>query len=491
MTTSMNPTRSASYYRCVECYSELHDDGGQAIECAVCGNSYPSIAEIKLMVSNPIDLMFSNAERPGVLRQEAENRWKELLSVLEKSGADSSGEALSKLESGHKNQLANLDLIEEALVPVKEFLAGQPQGKSFLGGFLGAGWPASDMFRYFYRDWHDTGEQKFLTRMFSGAIKEHCAADPNAMAVLGCGACGLLYSLSEFFPASFGVELSISTLLFAKKVLDGEAITTRFNLPNDEVPIEQLAIGLRGPARTGNGIQLVAADVNRLPFKSSSLSCVVTQYLFDIMGNQPAFAAEVRRVLEPGGVWINFGVPQYVRLQDQITNMNLPAFFAQTGFDLLDLAEHQYVHLDMTEVSHWSYSYKQPAIFFVVKKNATQHPESPDGFAEYFAKQGNSVLNKVPRLSAGIAIQHETVFSRKGIKEQMLVEIQQARRLGAIGMAKEAALFADWFLRQMDGSRSVGEITTALRATFGEVLKEGDVLKLFRQLKGDAIISLE
>lgn len=490
MATSVKPTRSVSYYRCVECHNHLHDGTGQSIECSVCGNSYPSIADVKLMVSNPIDLMFSNVERPATLRREVQNKKQELLSVLEKRNRKASDEAMNKFEAGFKAQLANLDLIDEALAPAKEFLEGQPQGKSFLGGFLGVGWPASNMFRYFYRDWHDTAEQRFLGQIFTRAIKEHCGPNPNAVAVLGCGGCGLLYSLSDLFQMSFGVELSISTLLFARRILNGDPITAYFNLPNDEVPLEQLEIKLHGPEEIPQRIQLIAADVNRLPFESSSLTCVITQYLFDIMNNQQALAAEIRRVLEPGGVWMDFGVPSFVRIEDQITNLDLRTFFAESGFDLLERQEYQYVHLDMREVSTRSYSYEQPTAFFVVKKNSAEHQESPDVFADYFAKRGASVLNKVPKLSAGIAIQDEIQFNEKGITEQKLVEIVQFRRLGATLMAKEAALFADWFLRQMDGSRTVGEITNTLRSKFGEVLKEEEVLRLFSLLKSDALISL-
>ena len=53
----------------------------------------------------------------------------------------------------------------------------------------------------------------------------------------------------------------------------------------------------------------------------------------------------------------------------------------------------------------------------------------------------------------------------------------------------KTAEFADWFLGQIDGSRSIGEIGKLLRARYGNLIADHEVIAFFRQLREDAIVT--
>lgn len=475
-------------YQCVRCQSDLQGGAGQVFTCQTCGALYPEIGGVRILADAHVDLLHSHFERVVASRKEVEDKRLDRLARFR--GGAHSREALASIERAYKGQLSNLELIEESLSPVKEYLSAATAGRSFLGNFFNPGWAAVELLGYFYRDWYGTDEALFVGTLFSDAIKKHCRVGDGAVAVLGCGAGGLLPNVSGFFPAVFGVDLSISALLLTERLLGGGGFDIHFSLPKDEYPLEQKRVELRGPAFRPAGLKLLMADVNRLPFQSSSLSCVVTQFLMDLMRDHRAFAAEIRRVLTPGGIWLNFGLPGYVALGDQLTHLDLHAFFNSAGFDLLDLSLHQYKHLDLTPVSEWAASSAQPAMAFAVRKNEAESSRPPDYFADYFARKGGAIWTKVPRLVAGVSVSRERLFTAAGVAENNAVIVHQAKRLEALGVTDGGAGFVGWFLRQVNGTNSVQGIADSMRMEFGESIGEDEIVMFFRLLSEEAIVTL-
>ena len=479
--------QSGSYFQCVQCHGDLQEAVSGALECVVCGTSYPKIKNIRLLVDHPVDLLSAHAAWVLNAREEIVRRSGELTATC---GEESpSRAALACLDAAYRGQLANLEIIAESITPMTEYLDSHSEEPSFFGDLFNAGLPANDLFKYFYRDWSETEEARVTTALFAGAIKEYCQAGAGAAVVLGCCACGLLYHIANLFPVAFGVEFSVSTLLLADRLLSGEEISVYLNLPSDEFPEVQSCARLRGPMERRSGIKLIAANANQLPFRSSSLSCVMTQFLLDIMPNQQAFAAEIHRVLAPQGIWINFGNPGCVRRRDQFTHLDLPLFCKNAGFDLLDLSMHRYRHLDLSEISEWAAAPVHPAIFFVARKGPNRNDERADPFVEYFAGRGDSVRAKVPQLAVSVAVGHEKLFDSRGIKKRNSITVQHSKKFAASGVTDETAEFADWFLGQIDGSRSIGEIGTLLRARYGNMIADHEVIAFFRQLREDAIVT--
>jgi SAM-dependent methyltransferase len=194
------------------------------------------------------------------------------------------------------------------------------------------GWSLDQLVPYFYRDWAGTKEANRLGMLFTHAIEDYCGDLRHSVAVLGAGACGLLHRISGFFTSSFGVDLSVPALLLARRLMEGEELYLHLNLPYGRFPRAQRQIRLAAPEKKAEGLTLIAADVNNLPFPSSSLSCVITQYIMDLVPDQARLASEVYRVLAPGGVWINYGIPVSLTDFDAPNNLDLHWFFDRTGF---------------------------------------------------------------------------------------------------------------------------------------------------------------
>jgi SAM-dependent methyltransferase len=199
--------------------------------------------------------------------------------------------------------------------------------KAFYWDFVRPGWPILNLLPYFYRGWYGTEDLRFLIDLFIGSIRERRKNKRDGIAVLGVCACGLIYEVAEFCDTVFGLDLSVEALLLAKRLLHGGEVALYFNFPESDSVICQEKITLRGPANKRSGIRLIAADVNRLPFSSQSLSCVITQYLLDIVPSRKALAREIHRVLSPEGVWINFALQLASAAADLSTALDLPQIF--------------------------------------------------------------------------------------------------------------------------------------------------------------------
>jgi SAM-dependent methyltransferase len=480
ITNAPTKTGEKFSYRCVQCESYLQP-GSESFFCAVCAATYPSIAEVKVFVSDPDEVLSAHAAWIAKRRKDLEDNQRQL--PARSIPGSQPDQVLATLERAHAGLLANLAVIETEMTPVKQYLTGRRNRKSFFGDFAGMGWPAGEMLQYYYRDWHGTAEASFLNKLFSDSIKRYCNDPTGAAAVLGSGAGGLLHHLAQFFPRTFGVELAIDTLLLSRKLLDGGEVVLNFNLPSDEFPKAHKSVRLHGAESKRAGIELIAANASQLPFPSSSLSCVTTQYLFDLVPNQRAFAGELRRVLKPGGIWISFGIP--------IPHLDLPQFLKQAGVDALEISTHQHRHLDLSGLSEHAPVTAQMPVLFVARKNGSHIDTRPNHFAKYFAGKGDSIWSQVPRLAVGVVINHERRFAGGSTSERRAIVIEHASRPVTYTVANETAMLAEWVLRKLDGKRSLREIVRILRAEFGETVKEAEAVKFFRLLAEASIIQIE
>ena len=136
-----------------------------------------------------------------------------------------------------------------------------------------------------------------------------------------------------------------------------------------------------------------------MPFASNSISCVVTQYLFDLMNDQAALAAEIHRVLVPDGLWINFGLPSCQSAIDLATHLDLPSFLEWNGFGACEVGSHRSSQLDLTSMSELAGAITQTHVFFVARKSERERQSAATFFAEYFSGHEGPLLGKTPTLS--------------------------------------------------------------------------------------------
>jgi SAM-dependent methyltransferase len=310
--------------------------------------------------------------------------------------------------------------------------------------------------------------------------------------VLGCGACGLVQRVAELFPITFGVDLAIDTLLLSKKLLDGEHFTLHYNIPRMTFPVSREAVRIEGAAQKREGINLLAANVQQLPFRSASLSCVITQYMMDIVPSQERVASEINRVLAPGGVWLDFSLPLALNAADQFNSSGLPLFLKRAGFKLLEQSMHRFTFLDLSPLSEWAWTSSQTPVRFAAEKVSTPQAERPDYFAAYFSGASDAVWDKVPKRVVDISLVHERRFTDGEIREQhgLMVLHLNNNRPGNFAVAPDTAMLIEWFLRAVDGVRTVREIFDLVRKDFGEIIQPEEMLKFFSELEESSFIEI-
>lgn len=475
-------------YRCVRCHSPLVAQEGAGLSCPVCTADYPTVGGIKVLTLKPHRLIQAHVGRVPERRKElADQREK-----LSARGEGDSPQGWARALQGYDGLLANLEVVEQALQPAREYLASHPARKGLLDDFLlESAWPSFHMLGYFYRDWGGTDEARFVTDLFTGAVQRHGGGERDRVAVLGCGACRLVHDLGELFPTVYGVDLAFDSLLLARALLEGGELNLTFNFPRPQLPIAQKVVRVQGPAQSQAGIELVTADVARLPFSSSSLRYVLSQYLLDIVPSPNKMISEIRRVLAPGGLWINFSnlsddnSPPEVRSYDQVNNLDLPSFLRKSGFALREESMHRFTLLDLSSVSEWALTNTESPIFFVAQKD-TLAPEPRDLFAEYFARQGDGVWSLAPRLASPVSMIQERIFTASGIQEGKRIRFSGGMR----PLSNDMALLAEGLLRMIDGTRTLGEMFGGLKENYGNLIGEDDFLGLFSELSDIELIAL-
>jgi SAM-dependent methyltransferase len=478
------------FYRCVRCSSSLVECEDKSLACDVCHAQYPIIGKVRGLTFKPNRLLRAQAGRVNERYREVAK----LKSDLEETGgAGHSPEALSQALRGYDRWLADLDLLEQLMQPVRDYLVSQPPPGNPLDDFLlESGWPSFRMLPYFYRDWAGTAEATFVTDLFTRAIEKYCGDRRGGVAVLGCGAGRLAYDFSDLFPAVFGVELAVDSLLLAQALLDGAEVDLHFNFPYPHIPIDQPTVRLKGPARRAGNIELAAADVSRLPFSSGSLQCVTTQYLLDVVTSPDSVYREIHRVLAPGGLWINFSnlsennSPPEVRPFDQLNNLGLSGFFRRYGFNLLEEAVHRFSLLDLSALSKWAPANLETPVFFVARKEDGPGLEATDEVAAFFAGRSDRVWTMVPKIATPIQVVRSRSFTGQGVDEVTRLEIFQASR----PVDPEMALLSEGLLQMIDGTRTLGEIFGALQANYGDLIPDDDFLTLFCELADLRLITL-
>ncbi len=490
MSQSVSPVRDESQvYQCVRCNSGLEPHEQTGLRCATCGIFYPSIDGVRILVSNPNHLLRKHAEWLPERKKDIEGRKTRAAAAFDENlhGKDT----LDLVQKSLDGLLANVDLVEKQMEPVKQYLAGHPQPPSVFNELEGIGWPATEMMEYFYRDWSGAKEAEALDRLFIDAVERFCS-EKQSVAVLGCGAGGLLPKLRESFPLTYGVDLAVDTLLLAKRLIDGEKLTLHFTSPNVNYPVAHHEVTIDGAARKRPGISLLAANVNQLPFGTSSLSCVITQYMMDIVPSQGRMASEINRVLADGGVWIDFSLPFAMSAEDQFNSLGLPAFLERSGFEMLDKTMHRVDVLDLSSLSEWAWSSRQTPVMFAAKKVSAPAVERHDYFADFFAKKSEAIWDRVPKRVVDISLVNERRFTDNGTTESKGVRILRPNnpRAGTFAISDQTAAMTEWFLRTVDGSRTMKDIFNLMLSSFGPNIPPGEVLQFFSGLEESHLIEI-
>jgi len=433
----MPPTPIA--YTCVHC-GGLLDSSDDALACHPCGRTYPAQGSVPVLLPYPDRHI--DATRKALLAER-------MALALDQMRANAPGPRRERLRAAFAARIAN---IEAASAPFFRAYRGTATADPAAADFIvhaRTGWSIARLIPYFIADWSDCGSAASVTRIIADEALH--SADRKAALVIGAGAGKLVVQLAGSFAVVTGIDLSLPAMLWAQDLLHGGDAE------------------LRSERREGNSVRIggsdpdpgkaafAVADAGNLPFADGSQSLVVTQYLLDIAVDPVGIAGEVHRVLTPGGVWVNVGLP--FRLPgdpagaDRWSEQDMAAFASLHGFEL-DHAEARVLpHLDLSAFDPaWNGEVHRVVLFRARKAGPAQR-----------RSLHRSALHRA-------AVPH--------LRSDAKIEIEETRELGAEGAAfkirlgksgrammaeSDSCRLVEALIAAIDGTRCVEEILAETR----------------------------
>lgn len=282
------------------------------------GNKYPMFNGIPWFFENPRATLFQwqgqiESSLSAIAREVDRlhaviNEWGQLSQELP-------AESLDRVKTQKEFKQKYLNQLEEIL---KEFIDKKSkhlEANQILAYKIPSAQRISSYVTNIFRDWV-WGEKEnayYLKIADEFLVKDAPLGDA---VILGAGACRFPYDFHEKLrqerkEGGITCALDFNPLLLAagKTICDGSSLDL-VEFPNFPKKLSDCAVEhvLKAPQKASQGLEFLFADAMNPPFRSSSLSTVITPWLIDIIP-QPfsLFVKKLNRLLKKGGRWLNFG----------------------------------------------------------------------------------------------------------------------------------------------------------------------------------------
>jgi hypothetical protein len=296
---------------CARCGGAL-DARADAIACARCGQSCPRVGEVPVLLPDPdahvalwrrqLALLLGNGARTqAALEEEARA-----------PALSAAGRArLGAMARAVRDQVADFAAVMGPALggPLEGAASGLPRG-------------VVEYSYYLFRDWGWTGPDARENAQALDALAEVVAGEGSAggaargalgrVLVLGAGGCRLAYDVQRRW-ALETAALDIDPYLFviAEAVVRGRSVRlTEAGLNVHESSRASAAWTLAAPDGPlgPDAFHFFLADGLAPPFRDGTFDTVVTPWFIDRVPTElSAFIATLRRLLAPGGRWLNQG----------------------------------------------------------------------------------------------------------------------------------------------------------------------------------------
>ncbi|RKG67198.1 methyltransferase domain-containing protein [Corallococcus exercitus] len=342
MTSATDLVHSA--WRCPNCRGSL-SGAEDTFTCDACGDRFPRLGTVPVLVPDPAAYIASNAVSlaryvGGLQMLLARGEALEQAQPFRKTALEQARRALSadlELATGQLFGLAAhadvASLIRLAADPPPQ-AAGLPFNESWgpaMTGFLRADWGGTP-----------DGEKQIATIRdeLARAVQTHARRRGTAV-LLGAGTGRFVHELSGHFDSVFGVDLCLAYVDWFHRLLQGPLNLWELHYPqlggdNVATPIE--AKLTQEAAARMDARSLAVADALKLPVADGTLSAAIAVHFMDCVPARPLLE-ELRRVLEPGGIFVGYGPLLYRGVEDPadwLTPSEWKHLFAEAGLEMLE-----------------------------------------------------------------------------------------------------------------------------------------------------------
>ena len=296
--------------RCPRCTAAI-DLGGPNPECRECGQAYPRLGTIPVLLPEPLAYLASCRRQVARLAEQVERTVQDVREQLQSADLlPLTRKRCRTMVEGIVGQLADVRAILEPRLPGvarPEVHAQSDQVPATL-----------DYLPYLYRDWgwpsDAEGENERALAMVEEVLEDRHL---GRTLVMGAGACRLAYDLHHRHPDAEFMVMDLDPVLFsaAHAVTHGESLTIReANLEMgdlDQASREWVLAAPEGPVDDAR-FHFLVADAVDPPLVPGIFDTVLTPWFID-QGPEDVrdLISTFHLMLKPGGRWVNLGPLKY------------------------------------------------------------------------------------------------------------------------------------------------------------------------------------
>lgn len=329
MTNNLDKLIASGKLRCPACSGVIKS--GERLSCSACDRVYPVVNAIPLLVPKPEEIIGLWQNRLSNLSTSQQRNVQSNQQLI--ASATTYPPLRERLKKVTQARIDNLQTIVDLLAPLQDLGPGiAPASHTDSPGFF-------TTLVYLFRDWAwDTDEVDILCNKVIELLPNDLA--PESLLVLGAGGCRASFDLHNHYncPLTVSVDISPLMLLGAARVVTGGELNLYQILPNNirDAHGNLSYWKLHAPRRPDNDFLFTFADATRLPFPENAFQVVLTPFIIDeIREDLRDFAPKVRRLLEPGGFWVNYGAMTFLP-GINYTAEEIIAIVRESGFRVLD-----------------------------------------------------------------------------------------------------------------------------------------------------------
>lgn len=325
---------------CPRCSADL-DLSAPILRCRKCGQAYPRLGHMPVLLSDPLGYLASCRRQLDRLERQVKRTVRDIREQLQ--AADVLPLTRKRCETtieGITGQLADVRAILEPGLPATTRSEGQARSQQA---------PATlHHLPYLYRDWGWRSEGDGENEQALSMVEEMLGyAGPGRTLVMGAGACRLAYDIHHRHPDAEMMVMDLDPVLFAAAhaVTHGGSLTVReANLEMgdmNQAVKEWSLVAPKGPVDDAR-FHFVIADAVNPPLDSRAFDTVLTPWFID-QGPEDVrdLISTLHRLLKPGGRWVNLGPLKY--------DLDVPVSRRFAREELFDLAERAGFHVGTWE----------------------------------------------------------------------------------------------------------------------------------------------